>query len=64
MSRSSFDYDFRGAIKPCGENGPTQEPFPAGKCVGNKCMWYEVCDLDQKNPPKDPTLPLVGRSVC
>lgn len=56
MSRSKFDYDFRGAAKPCDGNS---------KCVTDKeCPWYEMCDLSQKNPPKKPTLPLQGTMAC
>ena len=65
MGRSSFDYDFNGAAKPCGEYGQIQQsPHPPGSCVGVLCQWYDMCDLSQKDPWKEATLPKVGRMKC
>ncbi len=61
MSRSSFDYDFDWAAKPCGG----QVPNPTGECVGKEnCLWFLMCDLPQKNPPEKPLRPKTGRKLC
>lgn len=58
MTRNYYDYDFVGAVKPCGI-GPYGVK-PSGKCIKDaehKCNWFEMCDLPEKNPPTPPTLP-------
>lgn len=63
MSANTFEYDFRGAVKPCGTNGPTQDPNPQGSCTGMTCCWFAMCNLSIKEPPTRPTLPQQGRTL-
>lgn len=65
MSRSSFDYDFNGCVKPCtGRQGRKISLKRENDCLGNNCQWYEMCDLSIKDPPGEPTLPKRGRCIC
>ena len=63
MSRSTFDYDFDGAHKPC-TNQSGLEIKKDSKCIGKPCWLFECCDLTIKNPFEKPTAPKQGRSAC
>jgi len=54
MSRSSYDFSFPDAVKPCqigcGENS---------QCVADarqNCQYFSICDLAVKNPPEAPSI--------
>lgn len=63
MSRSTFDYDFDGAHKPCIDRDG-REIKEDSICIGKPCWLFECCDLSIKNPPEKPTAPKRGRSAC
>ena len=58
MSRSSMDFDFAGAVKPCGGPAPDfSRPDKDKGCVGVGCWLYDHCDLnDKKKPWKSPVV--------
>ncbi len=52
------DYDFKGAVKPCGTGEFGTKP--SGKCIKNakrNCNLYPMCNLKEKTPWKKPTQP-------
>lgn len=56
MSRSSYDFNFLHAAKPCshGRIGAGEpECYPEAE---NHCPYFSMCDLPFKNPPKAPTV--------
>lgn len=56
MGRNFFEYNFKDAIKPCGD---------LGECIKDaekNCQWYAMCDLSEKTPWKEPTQPKERRN--
>ena len=54
MSRSSYDFNFQYAIKPC-EIENREHP----KCTDNAkedCPYFQMCDLAIKSPQEPPTV--------
>jgi len=54
MSRSSYDFNFQYALKPC-EVISREKP----RCIDDAkkdCPYFQMCDLAIKTPPEVPTL--------
>ena len=54
MSRSSYDFNFEHALKPCDVRDRSNP-----QCVDNakkECPYFQMCDLVIKNPPEVPTI--------